>query len=125
MELIGVLDRAEQDAADPLLREQLDPVELSLGIVGAGGDLQAEPGFGEVASMLSSSRTVCGLSSTTIAPIAVLRPPRSCWATWSGVQPSRVIAARTRCNVFGDTLVGWFTTLETVPAETPASIATS
>ena len=54
-----------------------------------------------------------------------LRPARSWRADSFGTQPSLAIAVSTRSRVVGLTRSGEFTTLETVPSETPASVATS
>ena len=54
-----------------------------------------------------------------------LDPARSCRAASLRTKPSASIAARTRSVVDGATLSGGFSTLETVPTDTPARSATS
>ena len=63
--------------------------------------------------------------SITTMPIDRLRPARSCRADSLGTQPSLAMAVVTRSRVCSLTRSGEFTTLDTVPSETPASAATS
>ena len=58
-------------------------------------------------------------------PTDLLRPARSWRADSLGTQPSLVIASVTRTRVRSLTISGVLTTLETVPNETPARVATS
>jgi hypothetical protein len=76
-------------------------------------------------SMRSSSRTVCGLSSDHDGADG-----RASAALQLGdLVGGPVGLGHRRPDAFqgvpGDTLAGWFTTLDTVPAETSASVATS
>src|SRR5918997_3779831 len=64
------------------------------------------------------------MSITTTASVR-LRPARSCRADWFGTQPSLSIAVITRSRVGARTRSGELITFETVPSETPASMATS
>ena len=63
--------------------------------------------------------------SGTISPTSVACPARSVAAELFGTQPSVAIASRTRTRVESVTRSGRFTTLETVPTDTPARSATS
>ena len=54
-----------------------------------------------------------------------LRPCRSWRAASLRTQPSSSMAACTRSAVSALTLPGWFSTLDTVPTDTPARRATS
>ncbi|GAA3095396.1 hypothetical protein GCM10020001_009290 [Nonomuraea salmonea] len=63
--------------------------------------------------------------SITLRPIVLLCPARSVEAEPCRTNPSSLMAASTRSRVAGATLPGRFSTLETVPGETPASAATS
>ena len=64
-------------------------------------------------------------TSSTTSPIVRLRPARSWRADSLRMKPSSLMAARTRLRVGSATTSGRFSTLETVPRETPARAATS
>src|SRR6516162_3780250 len=83
-------------------------------------------------AMLASSSTPRATSvknglatSRTTRPIVRLRPARSWRADSFLTNPRALIAAFTRSRVDGATMSGRFSTLETVPTETPACAATS
>lgn len=88
------------------MREEKKALQLPVGVVGAGGDLQHETRSGEAALDGVEKLTVSGLSSTTIAPIAMLCPPRSCCAVWLRLHPSSRMASSTRVTSLGDTFSG-------------------
>ena len=82
--------------------------------------------------MLASSSTPRATSvkngfatSRTTRPMVRLRPARSWRADSFLTKPSALIAAFTRSRVGWATMSGRFSTLETVPTDTPACAATS
>ncbi len=64
-------------------------------------------------------------TSSTTRPMVRLRPALSWRADSFLMNPSSLIAAWTRARVRSATTSGWFSTLETVPRDTPARAATS
>ena len=63
--------------------------------------------------------------SRTTMPTVRLLPTRSWWAALLRTKPVLSIASSTRERVGGETVAGLFNTLDTVPTETCASLATS
>src|ERR1039457_2857248 len=64
-------------------------------------------------------------TSSTIRPIIRLRPARNCRADSFRTNPSALIDSCTRSRVEAATMSGRFSTLDTVPTDTPACAATS
>ena len=86
----------------------------------------AYPAAWKWSSAPSTTSVKNGLAmSITTMPTDRLRPARSWRADSLRTQPSLSIACRTRSWVAGDTRSGELSTFETVPTDTPASVATS